>query len=121
MPTTAGAITPGRFPSTMKIVARPAKEPPAATAELGASRTPGTLTEFSGMSHESEPPDGIYIIRHAEKPYEPAQEHHAHRGADFRGKRNDHSLIPRGWQRSGALAALFDPVQGPLRPGLRAP
>lgn len=73
------------------------------------------------MSHESEPPDVIYIIRHGEKPYEPAHESHPHRGVDFRGKRNEHSLIPRGWQRSGALAALFDPTQGPLRPGLRAP
>ncbi|MGD0609791.1 MAG: hypothetical protein ABSA53_40285, partial [Streptosporangiaceae bacterium] len=27
----------------------------------------------------------------------------------------------RGWQRSGALAALFDPTHGPLRAGLRVP
>jgi hypothetical protein len=75
------------------------------------------------MSHESTPPDLIYIIRHGEKPEEPAPRRSApkHRGVDFLGNENEHSLLPRGWQRSGALAALFDPSQGPLRPGLRVP
>jgi hypothetical protein len=75
------------------------------------------------MSHRSAPPDVIYIIRHGEKPEEPAPRRvaPAHRGVDFHGNQNDHSLLPRGWQRSGALAALFDPSQGPLRPGLRVP
>lgn len=68
------------------------------------------------MSQESEPPRVIYIIRHAEKPAA-----HHHRGVDFHGKENEHSLLPRGWQRSGALAALFDPDLGPLRPGLHVP
>jgi hypothetical protein len=75
------------------------------------------------MSHQSAPPDVIYIIRHGEKPEEPAprQAAPAHRGVDFRGNQNEHSLLPRGWQRSGALAALFDPSQGPLRAGLQVP
>jgi hypothetical protein len=30
-------------------------------------------------------------------------------------------LIPRGWQRSGGLAVLFDPAVGPLRAGLTVP
>jgi hypothetical protein len=61
-------------------------------------------------------PDVIYIIRHAEKPLKPPLS-----GVDYQGGRNEHSLLPRGWQRSGALAALFHPDLGPLRPGLRTP
>jgi hypothetical protein len=66
-----------------------------------------------GMSSS---PDVIYIIRHAEKPLKPPPA-----GVDFEGARNEHSLLPRGWQRSGAIAALFHPDYGPLRPGLRTP
>jgi hypothetical protein len=73
------------------------------------------------MSHQPAPPDAIYIIRHGEKPAEPAPKRAAHRGVDFPGNQNEHSLLPRGWQRSGALAALFDPSQGPLRAGLQIP
>jgi hypothetical protein len=61
-------------------------------------------------------PDVIYIIRHAEKPLQPP-----HSGVDFVGAQNEHSLLPRGWQRSGALAALFHPDFGPLQDGLRTP
>jgi hypothetical protein len=61
-------------------------------------------------------PEVIYIIRHAEKPLKPPLA-----GVDFQGSHNEHSLLPRGWQRSGALAALFHPDFGPLRPGLRTP
>lgn len=70
------------------------------------------------MSSESAPPCVIYIIRHGEKPDEPGRKH---RGVDFQGQENEHSLLPRGWQRSGALTALFDPARGPLRPGLQIP
>jgi hypothetical protein len=75
------------------------------------------------MSHRPAPPDVIYIIRHGEKPEEPTPRRTApaRRGVDFHGNQNEHSLLPRGWQRSGALAALFDPSQGPLRAGLRVP
>jgi hypothetical protein len=74
------------------------------------------------MSHQSAAPEVIYIIRHGEKPDDPAPKHpDAHSGVDFRGNQNEHSLLPRGWQRSGALAALFDPSSGPLRTGLRVP
>ena len=75
------------------------------------------------MSHQPAPPDVIYIIRHGEKPQEPTPKRAApaHRGVDFHGNQNEHSLLPRGWQRSGALAALFDPSQGPLRAGLQVP
>ena len=46
-------------------------------------------------------PEVIYIIRHAEKPLKPPLS-----GVDYQGSQNEHSLLPRGWQRSGALAAL---------------
>ena len=61
-------------------------------------------------------PEVIYIIRHAEKPLKPPLS-----GVDFEGSQNEHSLLPRGWQRSGAIAALFHPEFGPLRDGLRSP
>jgi hypothetical protein len=75
------------------------------------------------MSHQSAPPEVIYIIRHGEKPDEPAPKRSAppRRGVDFHGNQNEHSLLPRGWQRSGALAALFDPSRGALRAGLQVP
>ena len=62
------------------------------------------------------PPEVIYIIRHAEKPLKPPLS-----GLDFEGGQNQHSLLPRGWQRSGALAALFHPDSGPVRADLRTP
>ncbi len=61
-------------------------------------------------------PDVIYLIRHAEKPLKPPLS-----GVDYEGGQNEHSLLPRGWQRSGALTALFHPEFGPLRSGLRTP
>ena len=74
------------------------------------------------MGHLSGPPQVVYIIRHGEKPQDPAPKDPAtHSGVDFRGNQNEHSLLPRGWQRSGALAALFDPGRGPLRAGLQVP
>ena len=62
------------------------------------------------------PPEVIYIIRHGEKP-DPGPPH----GIDFHGRKDEHSLLPRGWQRSGALAALFGPAAGAPRAGLRTP
>jgi hypothetical protein len=74
------------------------------------------------MSRRSAPPEAVYIIRHGEKPADLAPKHPpADSGVDYRGNQNEHSLLPRGWQRSGALAALFDPTHGPLRAGLRVP
>jgi len=74
------------------------------------------------------PPDIIYIIRHGEKPDDPppgasgaAAAPTAPFGIDFEGNQDPHSLLPRGWQRSGALAVLFDPALGPLQAGLKTP
>jgi hypothetical protein len=73
------------------------------------------------------PPEVIYIIRHGEKPGDVPAGHGKHQdsdpphGVDFAGRKDEHSLLPRGWQRSGALAALFAPASGPPRAGLRTP
>ena len=74
------------------------------------------------MSHQFAPPEAVYIIRHGEKPQDLAPGHSAaHSGVDYRGSQNEHSLLPRGWQRSSVLAGLFDPAHGPLRAGLQVP
>jgi len=64
------------------------------------------------------PPEMIYIIRHGEKPEDPSAKPH---GVDFEGVHSKHCLLPRGWQRSGALTALFAPAAGPPRSGLMTP
>jgi len=75
------------------------------------------------------PPSIIYIIRHGEKPADPPPVAAGQNppmpgppfGVDFQGNQDAHSLLPRGWQRSGALAALFDPATGPIQAGLQTP
>jgi hypothetical protein len=67
---------------------------------------------------DAAPPETIYIIRHGEKPEDGSG---APFGVDIRGATSKHSLLPRGWQRAGALTALFDPAPGPMRPGLATP
>ena len=76
------------------------------------------------------PPEIIYIIRHGEKPADPPPAAPGQAppaapgppfGVDFQGNQDPHSLLPQGWQRSGALAVLFDPALGPLQAGLRTP
>jgi hypothetical protein len=71
----------------------------------------------------------IYIIRHGEKPADPPPAVPGQSppapvapfGVDDQGNQDAHSLLPRGWQRSGALAALFDPALGTLQAGLQTP
>jgi hypothetical protein len=78
------------------------------------------------------PPEIIYIVRHGEKPPDPPSAAAGQAaaaaaapsppfGVDFQGNQDPHSLLPRGWQRSGALAVLFDPALGPPQAGLRTP
>ncbi|WP_037041459.1 hypothetical protein [Pseudonocardia halophobica] len=56
----------------------------------------------------AEPPSAILLIRHGEKPEDDGR---GERGVESSGRPNKHSLTPRGWQRSGALAVLFgDPA-----------
>jgi len=64
------------------------------------------------------PPQQVYVIRHGGKPLDPPA---PPSGVDFDGNQNVNSLIPKGWQRSGALVALFAPARGPLQAGLRTP
>jgi hypothetical protein len=59
----------------------------------------------------------IFIIRHGEKPPDPPPPY----GVDITGVRDEHSLVALGWQRAGALATLFAPFGGHLRPGLQTP
>jgi hypothetical protein len=58
----------------------------------------------------------IFVIRHGEEPEVPPPY-----GIDAAGNQNVHSLLPRGWQRAGALATLFAPTGGQLRAGLAKP
>ncbi|MFA7242404.1 MAG: hypothetical protein WC091_20005 [Sulfuricellaceae bacterium] len=53
----------------------------------------------------------IMMIRHAEKPADSG----APFGVDINGNQDAESLIPRGWQRAGALAEFFDPANGCLQ------
>jgi hypothetical protein len=74
-------------------------------------------------------PQQIYLIRHGEKPVDPPALSSAQPtppsgppfGVDVDGNQSVHSLLPRGWQRSGALAVLFDPAVGAPQAGLRTP
>ncbi len=68
------------------------------------------------VSSEEPPPRIVFIIRHAEKP----ETKGAPYGVNIQGEKSDSSLIPRGWQRAGALVRLFDPL-GKQRAGLAVP
>jgi hypothetical protein len=66
----------------------------------------------------SGPPGTIFVIRHAEKPDTPGQSPF---GVDVDGNQDDHSLLPRGWQRAGGITVLFAPADGHYRSGLQMP
>jgi hypothetical protein len=76
-----------------------------------------------------ESPETIYIIRHGEKPADPPPAGPGQSppapalpfGVDYQGTEDGHSLLPRGWQRSGALTALFSPSAGAPLAGLKVP
>lgn len=60
----------------------------------------------------------IMIIRHAEKPPTTPPPN----GIDINGEVEKDSLIVQGWQRAGALVALFAPSRGPFQdPRLATP
>jgi hypothetical protein len=61
-------------------------------------------------------PRTIFLIRHGEKGVHPPPH-----GVTLEGQHDRHSLTPRGWQRAGALALLFAPQVGSLRPGILTP
>jgi hypothetical protein len=74
-------------------------------------------------------PQQIYLIRHGEKPPDPpapspgqpAPSPGPPFGVDVDGNQDVHCLLPRGWQRSGALAVLFAPAVGAPQAGQRTP
>lgn len=56
-------------------------------------------------------PKVVMVVRHAERPLRGVS------GVDPKGNQDKHCLVPRGWQRAGALAVLFsDPPEPLLRP-----
>ena len=57
-------------------------------------------------------PSKIMIIRHGEKPTVKRESPY---GVTADGAQDFESLLVRGWQRAGALAALFAPARGPLQ------
>lgn len=61
------------------------------------------------MSNHNPTTSKIMVIRHAEKPTGNYQ------GINVYGTEDEESLIVQGWQRAGALVALFDPFNGPLQ------
>lgn len=71
------------------------------------------------MNAAGTPPGTIFIIRHGEKPLAKPPPYTVH--ADGSPDPGLHSLTPLGWQRAGALAALFDPEDGHFRAGLALP
>jgi len=52
----------------------------------------------------------IMLIRHAEKPSDDGKIH----GVDVTGEKDHESLSVRGWQRAGAISALFTNQRGRL-------
>jgi broad specificity phosphatase PhoE len=50
------------------------------------------------------PPSNIMLIRHAEKPEKDVE------GVGSQGHHNGRDLVVRGWQRAGALARFFSPI-----------
>jgi hypothetical protein len=78
----------------------------------------------AASSTNAGPPSQIYVIRHGEKPADPPTKDAAPTapfGVDVNGNQSIHSLLPRGWQRSGALGLLFAPATGPPPAGLLRP
>lgn len=61
--------------------------------------------------------DKIMVVRHGEKPGSPPPPN----GVDSHGVVNQDCLIPRGWQRSGALACLFSDMGAAARKHLAVP
>jgi broad specificity phosphatase PhoE len=77
----------------------------------------GGLGIQPGWAQPGQLPQQIYIIRHGEKPIDESKPPF---GVDIDGNRNPSSLSPKGWERAGALTALFSPAVAP-KLGLRSP
>ena len=75
----------------------------------------GTSMSQPPAGNATAPPATIYIIRHGEKPADPPAAAPGQSppaptppfGIDFQGNQDPHSLLPRGWQRSGAASPPY--------------
>ena len=85
---------------------------PGPAGAVSASRAPSTGLSAAARTG---PPDLVMIVRHGEKPDGNAP------GVDADGLRDSGSLTATGWERAHRLVDLFDPAQGPTRPGLARP
>ncbi len=94
---------------------RPVVGPPAAIAPWApapsVSGGPGAGTSGPAIGTV------IMIIRHGEKPDDSSPLP----GVSVTGVEDDSSLTQIGWNRANALVNIFDPAQGPIRPGLARP
>jgi hypothetical protein len=73
----------------------------------------------NGTPQQGPPPEVIFLIRHAERPV--VTDGTTYTGTDVAGTPNPDCLIPRGWQRAGGLATLFDTAVGSMRTDLAVP
>jgi hypothetical protein len=92
----------------------------AAISMIGVFAGAVAYTLFAAKHASAQPgqlPQQIYVIRHGEKPIDESRPPF---GVDVDGNRNPYSLSPRGWERAGALTALFSPAVAP-KMGLRTP
>ena len=69
------------------------------------------------MSKRKRSATKIMLIRHAEKPDKDSHPY----GVTRKGERSNESLQVRGWQRAGALIALFAPPNGHFHASLARP
>lgn len=101
---------------------RPAAAPPAASAPVfpvpGAPVPGGSSGTSDGTAFTAPVGTVIMIIRHGEKPDEDVS---PLPGVNVNGVEDDASLTKVGWDRANALVNVFDPAQGPVRPGLARP
>jgi hypothetical protein len=98
----------------------------AGLAGCGTSTTPTVGATAGGVAPSARPTPPatsgsvapstlVMVIRHGERP------DGANPGVDAQGNQDDASLTAIGWNRAHHLVDLFDPTQGPLRPGLARP
>ncbi len=60
-------------------------------------------------------PRTLLMIRHGEKPF------NGYQGVDEQGNANPDALIPKGWERAGALVTLFAPNKTTLNSTIPSP
>jgi hypothetical protein len=124
-----GALTQDRFDQLTQPLATASLSRRGAIGVIGGVFAGAMASTSFGIERASaqpgQLPQQIYVIRHGEKSPEPPPGQSDLSsgppfGVDVDGNRNAYSLSPKGWQRSGALTALFGPPVAP-KVGLRTP